>query len=420
MTDSALLFAPHSYRLWLTAVEQQRAWHEAAAILQRGILSLCKPVLGQCSHSSGALPGAQATAALDLGLRLLQLLCAAEQPGSHEALLQWASADLGSGGGQSLLLRSKAALLLELHHHPRLLCMLTVCCACAAAHGRLPLAAEHSLGYEQPALAELLRGWPSAPAVEQHRATAAACRASLLAGAGGLGLLPSPGVLQVERGLSQEQRARGQAIAALAAQHQPSAMLMAQCGMLLAVLRLDSFAAPSSSLLADIVGVTAISGFTLPPACLAVLTAAQQQWQASARASVSPSAELVVLLQEAVVVAAAAAAEHSNPVLLACLHGRLHPAAATALVAAVAGSRTARAATAAGHLLAFWAMAYNDAVSPCIIEHAAALCFPCCLLSPCLVTFSAISACRMRGKCGRHRCHCTPCCSPAAHRQLWR
>ncbi|KAL4439717.1 hypothetical protein ABPG75_002718 [Micractinium tetrahymenae] len=424
MVDTALQFAPHSYRLWLVAAEQQQQWQEAAAMLQRGVLALCKPaptvdgVAGVAGVSSGPLPEAQAAAALDLGLRLLQLLSMADQQDSRVQLVQWAGADLPSTG--SLLQRGKAALLAELQPHPRLLAVLCCCCAYAAVHGSLPIAAQHSLGYQQTGLSELLRGWPGMPEQGEQQPQAAgdadaACRAALIACADSLGLLGRSGsnLLHQERGLAPSQHARMLDGLRQAQQAQPEALLAAQSGLLLAMLRLDSRAGsagtPGSSLLAQL--VESISGMpgggacSLAPPQLAALAVTQQRWQAFATWAdakqqqqqqqgprvvgmpqgsgqqedqhggaaqqqersmpAQPPAELVLLLQEAVLAAAvavpAAAAQSggSNPLLRACLQGRLHPAAAAALAAAIASSGCPQAASATLEMLSHWAVAYE-------------------------------------------------------------
>lgn len=417
MVDTALQFAPHSYRLWLAAVEQQRQWQEAAVLLQRGVLALCRPAAAGDGVGAGgeAAPEARAAAAFDLGLRLLQLLSAADQPGSRAQLVDWAGGDLPSAG--SLLLRSKAALLAELQPHPRLLATLCCCCAYAAAYGHLPAVAQRSLGYQQPGLAELLCDWPELPGQQQQQEQEqqqrqAACRAALIAGADSLGLLgPESGTrLHQERGLAPAQHARMLEALRRAQQAERGALLGAQCGLLLAALRLDRLAGsagvPGGSLLVQLAECTSsmpsswAGGLAVPQWAALALT--QQRWQAFAslagpeqpqgpqlgcvqqgggqqarqRASpamqqeqqplAQPPAELVLLLQEAVVFAATPAAAArpgvSNPLLLACLQGRLHPAAAAALAAAVAGTGGAEAAPAALQLLSHWAVAYEARV----------------------------------------------------------
>lgn len=469
MTDTALQFAPHSYRLWLAAAEQQRQWQEAAAVLQRGVLALCRPAPSAGCDSGGdgaALPEAQAAAALDLGLRLLQLLDTAEQPDSRAQLLQWAAADLsGSDGG--LLQRSKAALLAELLPHPRLLAALCCCCAHAAAHGGLPVAAQRCLGYESAPLWELLSEWPHPPGQGQgqHSSEAAAgCRAALLAGADSLGLVDGGGdgggPLQQERALAPAQRRRVQAVLRHARQAAPEALLVAQSAMLVVALRLDGLAGqaagPGGSFLAQLAGhsmpaLPADSGASLAPAQLAALALTQQRWRAFAAwadgkqrqrqqqrqqqapelpavrqavgqqagghrspavdqpeeaALVQPPAELVQLLQEAVLAAATAPpsaqplSSGSSPLLLACLQGQLHPAAAAALAASVAGSDSPGAAAAALRMLGHWALAHEAMVSS-----AARACVP--------ATPAACRACRGRGSC-KQRAETAPGRSPGS------
>lgn len=408
MVDSALQFAPHSYRLWLVAAAQQARWPDAAALLQRGVLALCRGRDGTGSH--GALPEAQAAAALDLGLRLLALLGAAGQDDSRAALLAWAGADVGGSaagghghGGGSLLLRSKAALLHELQQHPRLLCTLWLCCAHVAAHGRLPPAAEHSLGYQQPPLAELLRSWPAAPMPTYDAAgaaAAAACRAALLAAAGDLGLLAGDArQLQHERRLGQQHAEQLAAQRAAAWQAQPAAVTASRCAVALALLRLRGSAwhpaGTAAALLSQVAGCgggqASTAALELTQRCWRAWSAQQREQQQHAQrqrqrsaaghpagdADALPAAELLLLLQEAVVAdalagaaPAAGMARHtpgtSSAALLAALKGRLHPAAVAALASAVAGCGHTQAASAAHALLSSWAVAYERGVSSCV------------------------------------------------------
>lgn len=412
MVDTALQFAPHSYRLWLVAAEQQRQWQEAATVLQRGVLALCRPVLTGGSAGAGgagvggkSLPEPQAAAALDLGLRLLHLLSMADQPDSSSQLVQWAGGDLAGSG--SLLLRSKAALLAELQPHPRLFATLCCCCAYAAAYGCLPGPAQHSLGYQQASLSELLRDWPELPG-QHHQHQQAACRAALVAGADSLGLLghSSGNLLHQERGLAAAQHGRMLESLRQAQQAQPEALCAAQSALLLAVLRLDRIAGASgpagSSLMVQLVGFTSgmpsSQASSLAPPQQAALAVTQQRWHAFAgwaepklqqgpnsagvqqsrqlgspalqeerRVLIQPPAELVQLMQETVVAAALSAAAPStggNLPLLACVQGKLHPAAAAALMAAVAGGDTAGAPNSALQLLSHWSVAYEARVSP--------------------------------------------------------
>ena len=427
MVDSALTFAPQSYRLWLVAVRQQQRWQEASLMLQRGILALCKPLPAAAeAPGSGArcgLPEQQAASALDLGLRLLQLLGSAGHDESRAAQLEWAATDVantGGGGRQAPLLhRSKAALLAELQAHPRLLCTLCCCCAFAAAHGRLPPAAEHSLGYLPPPLAALLREWPAAPhplPAGAPSAAATACRAALVVAADSLGLLG----FSVKSKLKQErakrlsgcqlssQQCQQQAVAfGQLALHQGEALRAAQACLALAMLRLDSLAAAGSGGIgkaATTFMAAAMQYKGLGPAELATaglttqhqasLKAALQCWgrlpkqQEQGELPLQPPVEMLLLLQEVTVAAASAAAATAstaaakpaaaeaeaagasgkrkragsggplNPMLLACLHGRLHPAAAAALAVAVAGSRQPQAPMLAAKLLECWALGY--------------------------------------------------------------
>lgn len=334
MVESALQFAPHSYRLWLVAVAQQQRWQDAAAMLQRGILALCKPLAAAAGGSSksgssgGALPEAQAAVALDLGLRLLQLLSGAGDADSQAALLVWAGADAGSSGGQPLAHRSKAVLVQALLPHPHLRCTLAICCAYAAAFDCLPSASAHCLGYQPAPLVALLRAWPPVPAARDASAWAA-CRAALVAGAGSLGLLASSPTQQPQQELEPQ-------------------LLAAQCALLVAAMRLGG-----SALLAELLGV---------PQPWAALTVAQQRWQAC---SAQSPAELLILVQESVAAAAAAAASSNSANILveAALQGRLHPAAALSLAACVASCRQPQAADVAHKLLGSWAIAYEAGVS---------------------------------------------------------
>ena len=381
MIDSALQFAPHSYRLWLVAAQQEQRWQDAAAVLQRGIVALVRAG----GRSSGPLPEQQCAAALDLGLRLLQLLGSVGDAESREAQLSWAGADTGDSG-QSLARRSKAALLQELLPHSRLLATLCCCCAYAAACGCLPLAAEHSLGYQQPQLAALLQDWRPPPADAPDASAAAACRTALVAGADSLGLLGATGQhpLQQERRLSQHQRGQLAAAHAELLGDAAGELVEAQSALLCTLLRLDRFAGRPATWGANI--ATGLLGEVFgtwgsQPGHTVALAAAHRQWQAltpqpvqrqqrqpapdSMAALPQPPAELLLFLQEAVVTAAVAAASpmHPSPVLSAALRGLLHPAAVAALAAAVASSGHPQAAKAAVELLASWAVAYEAAVS---------------------------------------------------------
>lgn len=441
MVDSALQFAPHSYQLWLVAAAQQREWRGAAAVLQRGVLALCKPQApGGGKAGASGLPEQQAAAALDLGLQLLQLLSSVGDAEAGADLLHWAGADVGGGGDQSLARRSKAALLTELLLHPRLLCLLCCCCAHAAAHGGLPAAAQHSLGFQQPQLAALLQGWPAPPPPAPNAAAAAACQAALIAGAGSLGLLDIFGgkhLLQQKRQLSQHHTTQLAAAQARLAEQQPAELLAAQCGLLLAVMRLDPFAGhptPDGGIWGGNPSVLApLSGGWGLPVQRAALVVAQQRWQAMAswgrhpqQQQLQPPLELLLLVQEAAVAAAAADAaprpfhgSSGNPVLLAVLQGRLHPAAAAGLAAAVASSGHEQAAGAARELLGAWAQAYEAAVSGWVrigwlrpaTGRTVAACLTVCITTP--ATWFA-PACRMRERRGpaRHS-PSKPCWAPA-------
>lgn len=335
MVESALQFAGHSYRLWLVALAQQQHWQDAAAVLQRGILALCKPLAAANSQASGAmkpLPEAQAAAALDLALRLLHLLCCVGDANSRAALLAWAAGDPGSSS-KPLASRSRAALLQALAPHPQLVCTLAISCAHAVVHGSLPMAIVHSLGYQPPPLSAQLQAWQPAPAALDEAASSASS-AALSAGAAALGLLPgrdSPALQQAGKPL-----------------------LSARCALLTTALRLGG-----APLLCELLGV---------PHSTAALTAAQHCWSTG---SEQPSHELLILVQEAAVATAAAAATFQHPgssssnnaLAAAAVQGKLHPAALLALAAAVAGSGHLHAAETAGELLGSWAVAYERLVS---------------------------------------------------------
>ncbi len=339
MVESALQFAGHSYRAWLVALAQQQRWQDAAALLHRGIIALCKPLAtasgSQASNASRQLPAAQAAAALDLGLRLLHLLCCVGDGDSRAALLNWAAGDPGSSG-KSLAFRSRAALLQAVEHHPQLLCTLAISSAYTTMHGSLPSAVVHSLGYEAPPLSAQLQAWQPPPAALDASASSA-CGAALSAGVAAFGLLPAR-----------------EPPAALQQQTAPQ-LLAARCALLVAALRLGG-----SPLLCELLHM---------PHSTAMLTVAQQCWHAC---SGQPPAELLILLQETVVSAAVAAATRqlpgsssssSNALAVAALQGQLHPAAVVALAAAVAGSGHPQATATAQELLGGWAVAYEPSVS---------------------------------------------------------
>lgn len=340
MVESAIQFAGHSYRCWLVALSQQQRWQDAAVLLQRGILALCKPLSAAggnpASEASGRLPAAQAAAALDLGLHLLHLLCCVGDADSRAALLAWAAGDAGSSS-KTLPQRSRAALQQALQQHPHLLCTLAISCAYAALHNSLPTAMVHSLGCQLPPLSAQLQGWQPAPAAVDLSASSA-CRAALSLCSAALGLP------QARESPAQQQQ-------------QPAPQLLAaRCTVLTAALRLGG-----SPLVGELIHM---------PHCTDALTVVQQCWHTC---SGQPPAELLILLQEAVVSAAAAAATSrlpgsssgscGNPLVVAALQGKLHPAAVVALAAAVAGSGHAQAADAVLRLLGSWAIAYEAWVS---------------------------------------------------------